>query len=1477
MLKRIINTIIWSVVLLYLIIVTLFHIPMVQNAIGSKIAEVLSNKLGTSVYVGRVDLGFANKLIIDEVQIADQKGKQMLRAARLSAKMDMLQLLRGRIVITSSQFFGTKVNLYKEDAKSPLNCQFIIDSLSSKQPNKKPSTIDLQVGALIIRNGQLSYRRYDKIKKLNQLSLNSVDLHNISGHIILNKLTNDSLNLKVKKLSFDDKSGLQLQNLGFHIIASRSHAVLSNFILKLPHSNIELNKCEAKYEIDKGKLDVSSLQFHGGISNSFISLNDFSCFIPKLKNIGQTLNIRSSFKGNGENISIETLQLSNSRNSLNFSCNANINNILNPKQRSWKASLQHLIIRKDFIFEIANALNFSLPKIINNLGNISLQGNASGIGNMSNGNFSLKTDIGTIQLGVLKGEDNVYKAKGSTQNFNLQQLTDNQQLGLITADISVEGINLNDFYATANIRQIQFKAYDYHNIKLEATRNGGNYEGKLDVHDSNIEAVINAKLQDGVSQPSLSLQASILDISPSQLHLSNKWANSRFGFNLLADIKGRSIHDATGTISLNDFMKTQIEKEHYAFDHLTITSEKQSKGRRLTIDSDFANMEIDGNFDYATLPNSIFTLVGHVLPTLPGLTKIHSTNNNEFTLNAKITDTQWMGQLLNIPLEIREPLTLSASLDDHKKKANVLVNAPDFMYGGKPYFDTSLHISTPNDTIRAVAHTDKLMDNGRLFTWDADVLAHNDRMSASIDFDNHERHPFRGSLHLDTQLHKDEKGISTAYVDVKESNVTVGDATWKVRPSSIIYKKNNLSVEGFSFENEDQHVAINGCASNHPSDSLFVDLKNVDVSYILNLVNFHAVDFSGLASGRAYVSNVFSGNPQAKADLSIADFRFENGRMGTLSAMVDYNNLDGQINIDAVANDVEDRKTYVNGYVSPKQSYIDLGIVAHNTRLEFMQSFCSSFLQDVDATAQGKLRLFGPLSNINLTGELVANGSVGVSSLETNYTFHNDTVRLIPDEIQFRRDTIYDRNGNIGILSGNLYHKHLTNLSYDLNVKAKNLLSYDTHTYGENTFFGTVFATGDCRIVGRSGEVNFDINATPNKGTIITYKVDSYTELSSSDFLTWVSPTSQETLKQQKDSLFHGHVLLKDHDEEKKGIDYATDIRMNFLVNCTPDATIKLIMDEQSGDYITLNGDGGMRATYYNKGSFDLYGNYIVDHGLYKLTIQNVIRKDFTFQQGGVIAFGGDPFDANINLKALYVLNGVSLSDLNIGRSFNNNNVRVDCLMNITGTPASPKVDFSLDMPTLGSDVKQMVHSIINAEEEMNQQVLYLLAVGRFYNRGTNNAGDVTLQDSQTSLAMQSFLSGTISQQINQVLGSVVNSSNWNFGANISTGSEGFYNAEYEGLLSGRLLNNRLIFNGQFGYRDNANATTSFIGDFDLRYLLFPNGNLSVNVYNKANDRYFTRNSLNTQGIGITIKRDFNGLRELFNIRNRKPKKAEKE
>ncbi|MBP8075481.1 MAG: translocation/assembly module TamB domain-containing protein, partial [Phocaeicola sp.] len=105
---------------------------------------------------------------------------------------------------------------------------------------------------------------------------------------------------------------------------------------------------------------------------------------------------------------------------------------------------------------------------------------------------------------------------------------------------------------------------------------------------------------------------------------------------------------------------------------------------------------------------------------------------------------------------------------------------------------------------------------------------------------------------------------------------------------------------------------------------------------------------------------------------------------------------------------------------------------------------------------------------------------------------------------------------------------------------------------------------------------------------------------------------------------------------------------------------------------------------------------------------------------------------------------------------------------------------------------------------------------------------------------------------------------NWNIGANLSTGEKGWTDVEAEAMLSGRLLNNRLMINGNFGYKENVMANSNFVGDFEAIWLLTKNGDFRLRGYNQTNDRYFTKSTLTTQGVGLMYKKDFNTWDELF-------------
>lgn len=1458
MLKRIINITIWTIIGLYTAIVILLHIPFIQTFVGERVADALCHKFGTKVSIGRVDLGFVNRLIIDDTEMQDQQGKQMLRVSRISVKIDLLALANGEIEITSAQFFGLQANLYKATADSKPNFQFVVDSLASKDTTKQKTPLNLQINSLIIRNGSVSWRVLSRAYNSGKFSPDNINAHNISAHIIINRITDDSLNVKVKRIALEERCGLKLKALSLHAIYGPKGASINDFNLELPSTLIQSENISASFQKKEGKIEMPSLKFNGSINAPRISLADIAGFVPKLSATKEPISLKVNFNGSGDQIAVTRLELANKKHSLQLIANGGIKNYM--EKMSWFANVSELSANHEAIaYIVATATGKDVPAVVTRIGDISLSGHAYGDKNRLTANAKLATSLGDIKLALNKSSKNI-KADIETKGFDVGKLADNKTLGHVSANLNIHGTSMDNLAAAGRVYNFDFNGYKYHDIQLNASYRNKIVEGKIGIDDPNADIDVNGLLNIASKTPLLKVEASVNNFAPHALGLTPKWQSTAFAANINCDIKGNNINNANGMVEVSNF-KMQSPENEYALNNVTVKTGFEGENHYLNLESDFGTVNINGQFNYNTIARSALNMVASKLPTIPGLTRQPQKEHNDFTINASISDTQWMKNLLGIPLEIHRPLNINGELDDKREKIDLWCDVPSFTYNGNRFRDAFINIESPSDTLKADIRIKKLANKGKFIALNLRAGASDNHLNTSLSFSNNDRHPLKGVINASTVFAKDDDGVSTAYIDVLPSRATIGDTTWQVAPSAIVYSKNRLKVDGFSISHDNQMLAINGTATKSLEDSLLVTLNDIDVSYVLNLVNFHSVDFFGMASGEARVAGAFNGKPLLTADLQVKDFKFESGRMGTLYANVNYDVDEGRINIGAIAQDEDGRHTDINGYVSPKHNYIDLGIDAHRTRAEFMESFCGSFMDNVDADINGKLNVVGPLNNINLVGKAVVNGSVRMTALNTTYWMRNDSVTFVPDEIKFKGDTIYDRNGNIGIMTGSVYHQHLTNLSYDLGIKAKNLLAYDTHSFGENTFYGTAYVTGDCKIKGRSGEVTIDINAVPEKNSILVYNVADQTAIGSSDFISWKNHDVANN-----DSI--------DNDEDDNKVDISTNIRLNFLINCNPNATLKLLMDEKTGDYITLNGDGVLRATYFNKGTFDIYGNYIVDHGVYKLTIQNIIKKDFLFQKGGTISFGGDPYNASLNLKALYILNSVSLADLNIGHSFSNNNVRVNCLMNITGTPNAPKVDFDLDMPNMSNDVKQMVYSLLNAEEEKNQQVLYLLAVGRFMAQNSNNAsqGDAP-QYSQTSLAMQSFLSGTISQQLNSVLNNVINSNNWNFGANISTGTEGFNNAEYEGLLSGSMLNNRLLFNGQFGYRDNPNATTSFIGDFDLKYLLFPNGNLAINVYNKTNDRYFTRNSLNTQGVGVVMKKDFTKFSDLFFWRKKNKKK----
>ena len=1476
------SIVLWTVIALNVIAFGVTRLPVTQRFLGDKVSGFASDLLGTQVSVGRVDLGLPSRLILDDLLILDQQQQEMIRAARVSVKMDVLPMLEGKVAINSAQLFGARFRLYKPNANAQTNFQFLLDSLASKDTtNSKP--LDMRVNSLIVRHASLAYDQLDQPKIEGHFDPAHLQLNDISAHINLRALTDDSLNVNVKRLSFNEHSGLDVNRLGFRLEADRQHALLRDFLLEMPSTQVKTDTVMASYHLNGQDIEKGSLSFTGRLYDTYITPSDLRCFEPTLKNFQRPLHLTATFNGNDLRLNVPNFRLNTSENDVDIHVDGWFEDYRHPS--AWHLQMHHIQL-SDASIDFLSKVIPNCPPEFTRLDGLQMLGTFD---QDHNGLMSLQSTIlsgaGNIDVHGTMDRQQHFDCLLQTDKLNLRQLLNTPDLGSLIARLSLKGnlsplasrlSALKDIQAEGIISHFDYKGYLYQNIHLDGDYADNRLSGAVSIDDPNIKLDLIVQLGNLITKArhdkhDVMIDGVINHFAPAALHLTDKLEEGIISGDIHADFTASSLKDAQGSVRIsNGSLSATSNHRAYHLDNLIVTSGYENDIHFVSLKSDFADATIRGEFDYATLPQSIIGLVGTRLPTLPGLPPVRYDTNNNFSLRLMMSKTDWLQRFLDTDLVLRQPLMLNARVNDHTREIYLEGGIPAFTYNGAQYADGVVNISTPGDTLKCDVGIRKLFEDSHAMTAIANIRAANNKLNTSLSWDNHNpAQQVSGQMNGIIQLYHNLYNEPEAHMRVIPSHIVLNDGMWEVEPADIIYNKHHLIVDNFMVRRGKQHILIDGIASKSLQDSLSVDLNQVEVEYILDLVDFHSVEFGGKATGRATGRALFD-KFAASADIRVDDFKFENGRMGVLYADANWNQDAQQIDIRAVAKDGPDVNTYVNGYISPVHNTIDLGIRADSTYIDFMHSFTKSFISQITGHTSGELRLAGTLDNINLTGQLVVGGNLTIEALNTTYYLDRDTVMFIPDDILLNRLLLHDRDGNQAYVSGGIHHRHLTNLTFDLQAEANNLLAYDFPDFGESAFYGTVYATGSADIKGRPGEVSIDCNVTPQKNSFFVYNAANPGAVSRSEFIVW------EDDMQTVDSLHLDDYMTTENRPPSTINSHRTDIYLNLLISATHDATLRLLMDASTNDYITLNGNGAIRATYHNKGGFNMFGTYNVEHGTYGVTIQNIIHKNFIFNPGGTIIFSGDPYQAALNLQAVHTVSGVSLSDLNVGSSFSSNTIRVNCLMNISGIAAAPQVDFDLEMPTVNADEQQMIRSIINGQQEMNQQVIYLLGIGRFYTQGTNSMAN-NQQNAQTSLAMQSLISGTLSAQINNILNQFVKNDNWNFGANITTGDEGWHNAEYEGIVNARMLNNRLVFNGQFGYRDNAKqATPSFIGDFDVQYNLYPNGNLALKVYNQTNDRYFTKSSLNTQGLGIIMKKDFNGLRDLFTSKKRKKRKQNK-
>lgn len=1466
----------------------MLNIPYVQRQMSMLVAKELSAILNSQLNIGRINIGLLNRIIIDDLILNDQSGKELLKIGRLSAKFEILPLFNGRISIGNVQLFSFNANLERATPQEKTNFQFILDAFASKDTLKENNNLNLRINSLLIRRGKVSYNVLSAKQTPGKFNPQHIRLSNILANISLKALQNDSINAAIKRMSVEEEhSGFELKKLSLKIVANNQRMRIENFTIDLPNTSLAMDTIRMEYDsLEALSNFTNDVRFSFRMLPSEVALQDLSAFVPAFKPFKEKLQLETEAVGTVNQLNCPKLLISAGNHFL-LKGDVSLQDLSHPQDAYIFGNLSNLYANPDGIAFLVRNLSKDykeVPLALQHLGTVSFRGEISGYFTDLVTYGEVRTDIGTVKTDLKFSSDKEkgyfsYSGAIKTTEFELNKLLDNDKFGKVTFNMDVKGNHYTPKYPTITMKglvtSIDYSNYTYENIALDGEYKQGGFNGNISLDDENGTILLNGSINTTGKTPTFNFRAAINHFRPNILHLTPKYKDTEISVKIKADFTGKSIDDMNGEINI-DSLQYSAPDQNFFMDNLRIAAGwNDAHQKRLTVNSSFLRGVIEGDYSYQTLPTSVLNILRCYIPALILPNKQLRETANNFYFDLHIYNTEILSTVFQIPLKIYTHSTLKGYFNDKAQRIRVEGYFPRLSYGEKFFESGVILCENPGEQIQT-----KVRFTNRKATGAVNVAleakAQNNRIQTVLNWGNSSTVTYSGKLETITQFiresvektgndkpytkslaHTGKKAIPTlkTIVNVQETNVILNDTTWKIHPSQIVIDSGKIHINNFYFSHKERHLQINGTVSEQFQDTVYLNLKEINIGYVFDIANL-GVNFKGEATGPAYASGVLK-TPVMSTDLFIRNLGLNEGLLGDANIHGEWHHNVKGIYLDARIREKNIARSHVYGYIYPIKptSALDLQIEANNTNLKFIHHYMQSITPEFNGRASGHVHFYGKFKALTMEGRVFGDASLKVDVLNTTFSL-KDSILIEPGGLTFRNNRIFDTQGHQGRANGYLHYQHFKDLKYRFRFDVDNMLVMNTKESPESPFYGMVYGTGNVTITGNTTNgVNIDVAMTTNRNTNFTYMKEGVASAVSNQFIRFVDKTPRRMLR---DSV----MLISDYEQAQKeimGKESDTDIRLNLLIDATPDATMNIIMDPIAGDYISGKGRGNIRTEFYNKGDVKMFGSYRISQGVYKFSLQEVIRKDFIIKDGSTITFNGAPLNATLDIRAGYLVNSASLNDLvpDANNYVNQTNIKVNCLMALTGQLTSPDIKMSLELPNERDEVQALVRNYIPTDEQMNMQILYLLGIGKFY---TPENVDAT----SNSNMMSSVLSSTLSGQLNNALSQIINSNNWNFGTNFSTGEKGWTDMEFETMLSGQLLNNRLLINGNFGYRDNPMSNTNFVGDFQAEWLVNRSGDIRLKAYNETNDRYYTKANLTTQGIGIIFKKDFNKWNELL-------------
>ncbi|MGY3090753.1 translocation and assembly module TamB [Hymenobacter sp. UYAg731] len=1350
--------------------------------------------------------------------------------------------------------------------------------------------------------------------RLPALDYNHLDFTDLVLNTHNLRYTENRTTAQVDNLAGKEQSGFEITSWRANVVYDSVQIRLDSLDLITPHTRIR-RKLAIGYKNLAALSDtkqLANLKIDGDLRDVRIGFRDILYLAPQLAgtppfNTGpnQSVLVNGLVAGRVGDMTIRNFEFVGLRNTIVKAPRIHITGLPEVDGRLYvDANLQQFSSSRADIMSLAP--KGSIPNNISIPPTFAVNGTFKGYPTTLQFNTNLKA---RTSYGDLAFSGNLGKAQANGRQplvgtfavkaFDFGKLLKDPTIGRVTATgrINATG-NLKDpgtlvGQVKANVQSARYNGYTYHGVAatvdLDRNRYVINASSKSDPNlNLDLTAVVN--LRDAKNP---TYEVTKLNLRGANLSALGFYTGGdlRVQGNLVANLRGSNLNTLNGTLSGT---KIVIVRDNQAFplDSLNGRIVQNANRTLAVITSDIANVKLDGNVHLGDIATELQQHLDRYFD-VPGVKYVANNADRHFTYSLQLKDPTLATKL--VPgLKKISPFTLAGDYSRQAARLTATTSIPVIRY--QNYKLDSLRLNVDSDPAKldyslrlAQAAQDTTLKlrrpsiignvaNNKLFS----------RVAILGDSANRERLAVAGTLQALAQ--GGGKNSSVVYEFVAAPEQVINYENWTAGANNFVryYPTGEVVADGLNLTNGRSTLALQSQNPQVRTSPLGVTFTNFELAELARIVQQQDSLVAGNLNGTARIDNLGKKNQAFTADATIKNLVFQKAQIGDIAFRA-TNPAPSRYDIDArltggaagtvggAGNDVQVRGTYLASSATP----LNLTVDANRLNLKLIEPFSVGQVRSASGYVRGQLTLTGAPSAPVVRGTLNTSDDAGfiVPQLGSPFRLPNQSLTFDDRGIAFNNFTVLDSASNKAVINGYLLSKDFVNYSFDMRATTNNFLAVRNTRENNQLFYGRLVLDSETRITGPVSLIKVNTNVTVVQGSNLTVESPTATPTTVEregivEFVDKSAPL--DTMLSRK--LAAGDTLKM----------AASGYDVTAVVTITDRTPFTIVIDPVSGDNLKVRAAGTLNTNIAPDGTITLSGRLEVARGQYHMSLYSLAQRDFIIRRGSSITWDGDPYNATLNITAVYKVDAAPAellagqgTDDPTSASIARNRLPFSVILNVTDQLSKPTIGFDITLPeaqrgALNGQVEAKLAQLRqpNQTSEQSKQVFSLLILGRFV---AQNPFQTSSGEGLVASQLRGSASAVLTDQLNNLTGKYLSGLGLDlgltnqaaYGADGSQGSRTDLNV----AVRRQLLNNRLTvrvgtdinLSGGSGTQSTQgkSSISNLTGDVSLEYKLLADGRLRVRVF-RQNSYEDIDGPIVRTGAGLVFQRDYQDLKELF-------------